>query len=117
VLIVEADAFARVALAKLLGAHGYHADTAANGREALFRLRLGQPPALILLTVGVPPKDSLEFCVRRASDRRLASVPVVVVSAVEQPLAARAGSLGIVGHLRKPVVLQELLALVARCCQ
>jgi CheY-like chemotaxis protein len=116
VLIVEADAFARRALAQILRGQGYAATTAANPREALRRLRWAAPPALILLNHRPPAADGWEFCARRRHEPRLAHVPVVVVSADAAPPPDRAAALGIAGFLRKPLAVDELLSTIARCC-
>jgi CheY-like chemotaxis protein len=116
VLIVEDDPFGREALAQLLRGRGYPVITAADGREALERLRQPPPPGLILLDLKMPAMDGWEFCLRRNRDPRLACIPVVVVSAGAELPAAKAAALGVAGHLQKPVALDDLLDTVARWC-
>jgi CheY-like chemotaxis protein len=114
VLIVEEDAFARDTLALLLSGRGYAAETAASGREAL--LRLGRPvlPALVLLDLCL--LDGWEFCRRLQRDPRLASIPVVVLTAGEPLPPDKLAVLGVAGHLQKPIVLDDLLWTIARLC-
>jgi CheY-like chemotaxis protein len=114
-LVVEYDSFARLALAHILTAHGYNTDTAADSREALIWLSQFPPPALILLALDLPDAGTWDLCKRCVRDPRLADVPVAVVSA-NKPARAWAASLGIAGHLRKPVQVDELLSQIGRWC-
>jgi CheY-like chemotaxis protein len=91
VLIVEDNIDTRDSLAFLLRHEGYHVSTAANGQEALDRLRAGPRPGVILLDLLMPTMDGWEFSNRLAQDPALASIPVVVVSGagdVEEKLAS-----------------------------
>jgi CheY-like chemotaxis protein len=115
-LVVEEDAFAREALAQLLRGHGYPTETAADVRRALLRLRQGPPPALVLLALEPPGRYIWHFCERRRREPRLARIPVVAVSAADALPPAKAAALGVAGHLPKPVVLGDLLDVIARCC-
>jgi CheY-like chemotaxis protein len=112
VLIVEADAFARDTLAKLLRGRGYAADTAASGREALRRLGSPLLPALILLDLRL--LDGWEFCRRCQRDPRLAGIPIVVLTAGEPLPPDKVAALGVAGHLQKPIVLDDLLHTIDR---
>jgi CheY-like chemotaxis protein len=115
-LVVEGDAFAREALAQLLRARGYTTDTAADARRALVRLRQGPPPKLIVLALDLPRHDGGDFWERRGREPRLARIPVITVSAADPMPPAKAAALGVVGQLPKPVVLDDLLGLIALCC-
>jgi CheY-like chemotaxis protein len=83
VLIVEDDDDMRQILLQLLGFQGWPAYAAADGVEALAMLQKHRP-SLILLDLAMPRMNGMEFRVaqRQLPDRRLANVPVVVVSAV-----------------------------------
>jgi two-component system, chemotaxis family, chemotaxis protein CheY len=83
VLIVEDDADLRDIELQLLGFHGWPAYAAADGIEGLKALREHRP-SLILLDLAMPRMDGVQFrtAQRQLPDRRLANVPVVVVSAV-----------------------------------
>jgi CheY-like chemotaxis protein len=108
ILVVEDDANARAVLIELLELNGYSAAPAANGREALERLRYAPLPALIILDLMMPEMDGWEFRRRQVSDRRLARVPVLVVSAAEQP------EIDANGILTKPIDIDYLLRLVGQ---
>src|SRR5205085_12014163 len=82
VLVVEDDHDVREALVEALEASDYHPMAAANGSEALQRLRSGsEPPCVILLDVMMPVMDGREFREEQRRDPALAEIPVVVLSA------------------------------------
>ena len=83
VLIVEDDDDMRQILLQLLEYHGWPAHEAADGAEGLEKLKQHRP-SLILLDLAMPRMNGIEFRARQRElpDRRLANVPVVVVSAV-----------------------------------
>ena len=115
ILVVEDDLATREALSLYLSIDGYAVATAANGREALDRLRAGPRPRLILLDLVMPVMDGPTFRAEQRRDPALADVPVLIVSgdgAAEQKAAA----LGAVGHVRKPFMMDELVDEVRRYC-
>ena len=83
VLIVEDDEDTRVILAQLLEHYGWEPHVASDGIEGLAALQRCRP-SLILLDLALPRMDGVAFrqAQRRLSDDRLATVPVVVVSAL-----------------------------------
>ncbi len=115
VLIVEDDELTRDMLAAILAAEGYLVETAADGREALARLHGAAAPDLIVLDLLMPGMNGWEFRAAQAGDARLASIPVVVVSATETDFTQTAPALRPAAHLRKPITVEELLEVVGRC--
>ena len=113
VLIVEDDADLREMMAQLLSLEGYRAETAPNGRDALQYLERGDRPDVILLDLMMPVMDGWEFRRRQVADPTIATVPVVVLSAVDP---SRAGDLGGAAFLKKPLDFDQLLELVRRFC-
>src|ERR671935_1947935 len=93
VLIVEDDQGVSNALEDILRDSGYSAEAASDGREALARMRERRPD-LVVLDLMLPGLDGWGFLTARESDRELASVPVLVVSAVGPVGRRRAGDLG-----------------------
>jgi CheY-like chemotaxis protein len=83
ILIVEDDEDMRQILMQLLEFHGWPAHAVSDGAQALDALQKHRP-SLILLDLAMPRMNGVEFrtAQRRLTDRRLAKVPVVVVSAV-----------------------------------
>jgi CheY-like chemotaxis protein len=115
VLIVEDDDLTREMLRAILQAEGYRIEGVANGREALARLRGEAAPDLILLDLLMPVMTGWEFCAAVAEDPRLASIPVVILSAIGPEEVEREPPLHPAARLRKPFTVEELLAVVARC--
>jgi CheY-like chemotaxis protein len=116
VLVVEDSAEVRRSLEWLLRGHGYAVVTAVHGADALRKLHAGLRPCLILLDLQMPEMDGFEFRQRQLQDPQLASIPVVVCSAIGDPDAA-ARQLKAEAYVQKPVELDALLAVVAAHCR
>ena len=106
VLVVDDDDAFRESLLESLGRAGFVAIGAANGAEAL-QLARDRSPRLVLLDLQMPVLNGWQFLERRRSDRRLAKIPVVIVSAFGTELAGRGD---VDGHLEKPLGDEALLA-------
>jgi CheY-like chemotaxis protein len=115
VLIVEDDRDFRETLVDLLQAEGYRTAEAANGREALARLRQIGPPCLILLDLMMPVMNGWDFRDQLRQDPALASTPVAILTGVRNS-ADQAAALDAVGYFQKPVDFDALLATVATYC-
>jgi CheY-like chemotaxis protein len=115
ILLVEDDPATRDAVALALELEGYAVFGAADGAEALARLRSGPPPRLILLDLMMPVLDGWTFRARQQQDPALASIPVVVVSA-DGSVPQKAAALGAADHLTKPIDVGQLLQTVKRHC-
>jgi CheY-like chemotaxis protein len=83
---------------------GYQVACAADGREALDRLRGGERPSVILLDVAMPVLDGRKFRQEQGQDPALAPIPVVVISGVETAASVQAAA-----HVRKPFAPGQLL--------
>ena len=118
VLIVDDDAATRAALAVLLHAANYATAEAGDGREALAFLRAaGAPPAVVLLDLMMPGMTGWQFLARRAEDKALPAVPVVVLSGapdIDEDMLRRMGADDV---LRKSASDGELLDAVGRHCR
>jgi len=82
VLIVDDNPLGREALEDLLYGQGYKLGFAADGFEAL-RQAAELMPDVILLDVMMPGMDGFEVCRRLRADEKLAEVPVVLVTALD----------------------------------
>src|SRR6266511_1111454 len=112
ILIVDDDVDIREMLRTVLELDGYRVAVAADGREALERLRSGSAPALILLDVMMPVMSGAELLTELRRDPRFARLPVVLVSAFGQI----AGSLAKLAqdYLPKPIDLERLTDVLRR---
>jgi len=70
------------------------------------------PPDLVILDVGLPYLDGLDFAAMLLADATVARVPIIFISA-DDSFAARAERLG-VDFIVKPFMKQRLLASVAK---
>ena len=114
VLIVEDDTDLREMMAQLLTLEGLGATTVANGREALEYLEQGDRPDVILLDLMMPVMDGWEFRRRQQSNPAVASVPVIVLSALDP---RRDADVNAVAFLKKPLDFDRLLELVRQYCR
>lgn len=112
VLVVDDDDDVRDALREVLEERRYMVLTARNGHDALKALSVVRV-ALVLLDLSMPEMNGWEFLERKAADPKIASVPVVVVTAmaaaVVGPVEPRVAEV-----LRKPLGARTLLESVQR---
>src|SRR3954453_7899599 len=111
ILIIEDDDGVGPSIAHLLRDEGYDVAIPTNGRIALDRLKRDPLPSLILLDLMMPDMDGIEFRVRQLADSRLASIPVIVISA-RPDVAVQAKQLLVDDCLAKPMNFEELLHVV-----
>jgi DNA-binding response OmpR family regulator len=111
VLVVEDDAHLRQVVEWALADEGFAVALAADGQEALARIRQ-ERPALVLLDMGLPGLDGFGVA---AGIRALhgGAVPVVVMTA-DGRAAEKAAQIGAVAYVRKPFDLDELIETVRR---
>jgi two-component system cell cycle response regulator len=108
VLIVDDEPGACQTLEALLLNQGYHLALAINGQQAL-ALAAELDPDVILLDVMMPDMDGFEVCRRLRSDPRLATVPVIMVTALDDRESRLQGlSAGADDFVSKPFDRAEL---------
>ena len=103
VLVVD-DIPANVRLLEAkLSAEYFHVQTASGGQEALSKIH-ADTPDIVLLDVMMPGMDGFEVCRRMKQDTACAHVPVVMVTALDQPADRIRGlDAGADDFLTKPV--------------
>lgn len=82
-LVVDDSPMNRDLLARQLARKGYVVTTADNGKDALERMT-EQEFDLVLLDVLMPEMDGVEVLRRMKSDDRLHSIPVIMLSALDE---------------------------------
>lgn len=117
VMIVEDDLDLRESIAEVLEDNQFRSLGAANGKEAIERLRADtRRPCVILLDIMMPVMDGWQFRALQRQDPELGGIPVVVMSAHVDLQRATEG-LAPAACLKKPVKLDALLATVQRFCR
>jgi len=108
ILVVDDDRAVRDSLRRSLQFNGYEVDVAADGAEALARVPLARPDAIVM-DVMMPRLDGLEAT--RALRAAGNEVPILVLTA-RDAVGDRVDGLdaGADDYLTKPFALEELLA-------
>jgi CheY-like chemotaxis protein len=114
ILVVDDDFALREAICAALEGEGFSVVSAGNGREALEILRHEDHPCLVLLDLMMPVMNGWEFRAEQRQDPKLASIPVVVLSAFSR--ATDEELRDVKRFLRKPVSLTELLEAIRPYC-
>src|SRR6476661_7588757 len=83
ILVVDDDANTLDSVRDILTHAGFEVDTAATGRDALGKLLDDKQPAVIVLDIRMPVMDGRQFLTIVRAYHRLASIPVIVLTAVD----------------------------------
>lgn len=106
VMIIEDDIEIRSILEETLEFYSYETLAAANGKEALeILLHSEYLPQLILLDLMMPIMNGWEFAKEIKKHKRLASIPILVVSA----FVDQADSIECEGFIEKPINMKKFL--------
>lgn len=108
ILVVDDERDIRDTIAELLAEEGYAVEEAGDGAEALAKAR-DCHPVVVLLDLMMPGMNGWEFRARQRGDPELASIPVIVLSAL-----GRVPGVDAAGYLQKPFGLEDLLSEVRR---
>ncbi len=111
ILVVEDDEDVREAMVAFLQMGGYCVASARNGREALDYLRDAPLPGLIISDLAMPVMDGRQFRREQLKDARLATIPMLVITAMADRTHIDASEI-----LLKPVDADLLLTAVSRHC-
>ena len=110
ILIVDDEPNIVSMLADVLADAGYDTQAIGNGRDALEAARRDHPD-LMLLDVQMPQLDGFEVASRLKADPATASIPIIMLSAMEGRGARIVGlESGAEEYLSKPFDPAELLA-------
>ena len=117
VLYVEDNVDNRVLVKRVLQAEGYavlEAGTAAEG----IRVAERHEPSLILIDINMPEVDGLTLTSRLRSDPRLASIPIIALTAnVMRGDRERSIAAGCDGYIQKPIDVDLLPKQIQRFLQ
>jgi signal transduction histidine kinase/CheY-like chemotaxis protein len=111
VLVVEDDPPAAELLARQLERAGFRAETVRSGSDVIEKARQLKPAA-ITLDILLPDLDGWEVLNRLKHDESTSSIPVIVISVVDNPELGIA--LGALDYFVKPVPAKELITRLRR---
>lgn len=100
ILVVDDDPSIRSLLSQELGEAGYMIDEAANGKEALARVRASRPD-LIILDVMMPEMNGFDVAAVLKNDPQTMDIPIIVLSIVQDK--TRGFRIGVDRYLTKPI--------------
>lgn len=95
----------------ILEEEGYEISLAEDGRSALTKIE-ESPPDLLLLDVMMPGMDGYEVTRRVRDNTKLPFIPILLITAHDQPSVVEGLDTGADDFIRKPVEVEELLARV-----
>ena len=108
ILIVDDRATSRELLRTVLEKQGYAVSEAADGEEALQKVR-AKAPHLVLLDLQMPVRDGYEVLRELRQDPRFTALPIIAITAsAMQGDRERALAAGFTAYLTKPVTLSHL---------
>jgi diguanylate cyclase (GGDEF)-like protein len=110
-LIVEDERDIAALFRHVLDIAGYHTEIVMNGKDTLARLESTRPD-IILLDLNLPGVSGTQILEQLHADRRLAAVPVVVITGHAEMAASLPFEPDLI--LLKPVNLDQLSSLVQR---
>ncbi|MGC9523127.1 MAG: response regulator [Anaerolineae bacterium] len=112
VLIVDDSPMSVELMVHMVTMHGYEAESATSGEQALDLVR-SSPPDLILLDIMMPGIDGFEVAERLRADERARDIPIIFISALsDQKSKVRALRSGGVDYVSKPLYVDEVIARV-----
>ena len=113
ILLIDDDVDLRETFADALADLGFVVVCAVNGRDALDKLTADPLPDVILLDLVMPVMNGWQFCEQRKAIPRLASIPVIALSAAASKDPLSPYYLEVDDFLAKPVTLNDLACKLA----
>ena len=108
ILIIDDDFPVGLLIKINLEAEGYEAILALSGEEGLEKAK-ASPPDLITLDVLMPEMDGFEVMEALKRDEGLNSIPVIMISVVNEIRKKRGIKMGAADYLLKPIDFDNLL--------
>ena len=110
IAIVDDDSSVRKALARLIGARAFNAQTFGSAREFIESLELVVPDCLVV-DLQMPEMTGLDLQIHLA--RVGLNIPTIIITAHDEPaLRQRCGHAGALAYLSKPLDESTLIAAI-----
>lgn len=115
VLVVDDEENVRNLLQRILGEAGYNVTTAASGKEALYKVSLGETE-LVLLDIKMPEMSGIEVLSKLTAEFP-DTCAIMVTSVVDTETAIETMKLGAYDYIIKPFDRDEVLYKVLRALE
>jgi len=110
ILIVEDTADLLQTLSEFLVMEGFTVISCLSAKLAIERLEQGEIPDLIVTDLSMPDMDGFQLIERIRGSKSLDHIPIIIFSARSfHENQARAASLGVAKHIKKPCAPDELV--------
>ena len=117
IMVVDDSITVRRVTQRLLQREGYRVVLAADGLQALERLR-DERPVVVLSDIEMPRMDGFDLARNIRGDVGLKDLPIVMItSRIAEKHREHAKELGVDHYLGKPYAEEELLSLVRHYCR
>jgi signal transduction histidine kinase/CheY-like chemotaxis protein len=107
ILVVDDDDGIRSLLKQELGEVGYNIEEAANGKEAIAKVRAVRPN-LIILDVMMPEMNGFDVAAVLKNDPQTMDIPIIILSIVQDK--SRGFRIGVDRYLTKPIDTELLFS-------
>jgi len=107
VLVVDDEESVRNLLQRILEGPGYQVTTVANGKEALYKVSLGEVE-VVLLDIKMPEMSGLEVLSKLSADSPDTCV-IMVTSVIDTETAVEAMKMGAYDYIIKPFDRDDVL--------
>lgn len=117
ILVIDDDEALADLLSERLKRQGFHAVTADSGKSGLAMAKK-ERPSLVVLDLRLPDMDGFSICEELADSCETCDIPVIILSAMEQPdIIRRARLAGCFYFVRKPYDPNALLVLIRQALE
>jgi len=114
ILVVEDQDSIRRMIEALVSARGHEVTAVSTGTKAI-DVAVTDPPDMVLLDLMIPGHDGFEVCRRLRSDPSTRKVPILVISALDDPESrTKATAAGATAYYTKPFSPIALLKEIER---
>ena len=117
ILIIEDEADITMYLTAIFEDSGYKVETAANGTEAMHKIKKKRPD-LISLDISLPERTGVNIYCELKEDPVLAAIPVVMVTGIQKEFQRYIDSRKNLpppdGYISKPFQASELINVVSK---
>lgn len=108
ILIVDDDPVVLHLVESILKANGYEADKAADGLDALVKIKK-EPPDVVILDIIMPEINGYDVCCELRFNKEFIQIPILIMTETEQEIEDSIGKRVNIEYLKKPVVSSLLL--------